>query len=201
MQHGKKNSTQWIQEHSSLPGEHNKGCLLAERSNKCLFQLLVLEDHRVSVAVSCSFFPSPGWWDLALELQRSVDAQQQGAPYKEPLCCCDGFWLPITPALCQSPHKHKSPAISRRSNPQPACVPLPSPASLTPVQPPLGPWVRATQESGPNQIWASSMAQQLEISMHNLSCKGSNTVSSKGARFQEHTPTLVFPGPVRKPFA
>lgn len=75
---------QQIKEHSSLPREHNKECLLAERSDKHLFLLMVLEDRQVSVAVACSFFPSPGWWHLALEPQRSVDAQQQGASYKEP---------------------------------------------------------------------------------------------------------------------
>lgn len=138
VQHGKKNSMQLIliQQHSSLPGEHNKECLLAERSNKHLFPLLILEDCQVSVAVSCSFFPSPGWWHLALKRQRSVDAQQQGASYKNPLCCCSGFWLPKTPALCQSPHKHKTPAISKRSNLRLACVLLWSPPSLIPVQPP-----------------------------------------------------------------
>lgn len=147
VRHGKKESMRWIEVHSSLPGEHNKECLLAERSDKHLFPLLVLEDNQVSVAVSCSFLSSPGWWHLALEVQMSVDAQHQGASYKEPLCCCGGFWLPKTPALCQGPHKYKSPAISRRSNQQMACVPLWSPPSLIPVQPPPERWVWVSQDS------------------------------------------------------
>lgn len=134
---------QWIQEHNSLPREHNKQCLLAERSDKHLFPLMVLEDRQVSVAVFCSFFASPGWWHLALELQRSVDVQQQGASYKEPCVASVVSGFPKTPALCQSPHKIKSPVISRRSNPQLTCVLLP----LTPVHPPLERWVHIAQES------------------------------------------------------
>ena len=43
------------------------------------------------------------------------------------------------------------------------------------------------------------MAQQLEINTHHLSCKGSKTMSSKGARFPEHTPThLGIPRPCEK---
>lgn len=171
----------WIEVHSSLPGEHNKECLLAERSDKHLFPLLVLEDNQVSVAVSCSFLSSPGWWHLALEVQMSVDAQHQGASYKEPLCCCGGFWLPKTPALCQGPHKYKIPAIPGGATRRWLVCLSGLLTALSPFSLPLSAgyefhktvqglnWILF--DFGPDQIGISSMAQQLEINTHNLSCK------------------------------
>lgn len=99
--------------------------MLAEGSDKHLFLLLILENYQVSVAVSCSFFPSPGWWCLVLKLQRYVGAEQQRASYKEFLCCCGGFCCGIsylnTCPLPGSPYAQEL-CNSRRSNPQLACV-------------------------------------------------------------------------------
>lgn len=105
---------------------------------------------------------------------------QQGVSYKKPLHCCDVFWFPVTPTLWQSPHKHMSPVISRRSILQVACVLHWSIPSLIPslllctgcvFQEKLQGLDLILFDFGSYAIGTSSMAQQMPINTCNFTHK------------------------------
>lgn len=110
---------------------------------------------------------------VAFSSQTSVFVPWQGASYKKPFHCCDVFWLPETSTLWQSPHKHMSPVISRRSILQVACVSL----VYSQSHPQPDTFYEKVQgldlilfDYGPYPT-GTSMAQQLPINAHHFTHK------------------------------
>ena len=189
---GRRTQYRWYRS-TALPGEHNKECLLAERSDKHLSPLLILEDCQVSVAVSChSSIPrAGGLWLLSFRGLWMHSSRVH--PTRSPFVAVVVSGFPKHPLSARVPIRTRALRFAGGAT----CSQLVCPSALLPALSPFslplsaGYKFRKTVQElswilldfGTEPVWRSSMAQHLEINTHNLSRKGIKTMRRKGARF------------------